>query len=440
MHTLNPRACAVDTQGVSEDPTPESFEPEIGAQSPMPGFGDEIESISAQLRANGALGVILVDASALGVIECSYGVEAFESARARLHQLIIEACQGHLAPSDRIVAGEAGSEQVVIFLFRPRGHDAFFRTSLPEMATALREKFVLAGHKVVYPYQRDTPRLPVGEALTFHNPGVREVRQVREVLAAAVRDAALNEQIALRDRVRLITDIVLSEDVTSLYEPIVNLTTREVIGYEALVRGPWEGEFHSPAKLFQLAEETGLVFELDCLCRRVALRGARGLQPGKLLFLNCLPTAIHDPAFRGDVLRKTLEDLRLRPTDMVFEISERESIDNFSIFREARDHYGELGFQVALDDTGVAYGSLEAIMELSPDFIKVDLSLVRGIDTDPPRQELLRSLHTVALKLNAQVIAEGIETSEELATIQSLGIPLGQGYLFGRPAPLRRSV
>jgi EAL domain-containing protein (putative c-di-GMP-specific phosphodiesterase class I) len=79
-------------------------------------------------------------------------------------------------------------------------------------------------------------------------------------------------------------------------------------------------------------------------------------------------------------------------------------------------------------------------MELSPDFIKVDLSLVRGIDTDPPRQELLRALHTVALKLNARIIAEGIETSEELATIRSLGIPLGQGFLFGRPAPLRRGV
>jgi EAL domain-containing protein (putative c-di-GMP-specific phosphodiesterase class I) len=79
-------------------------------------------------------------------------------------------------------------------------------------------------------------------------------------------------------------------------------------------------------------------------------------------------------------------------------------------------------------------------MELSPDYIKVDLSLVRSIDTDPPRQEMLRALHTVALKLDAQVIAEGIETSEELATIQALGIPLGQGYLFGRPAPLHRAT
>jgi EAL domain-containing protein (putative c-di-GMP-specific phosphodiesterase class I) len=139
-------------------------------------------------------------------------------------------------------------------------------------------------------------------------------------------------------------------------------------------------------------------------------------------------------------LRRTLEDLRLRPNDVVFEISERESIHNFDIFREARDYYAGLGFKIALDDTGVAYGSLEAVMELSPDFIKVDQSLVRGIDTDPPRQELLRALNSVAGKIKAEIIAEGIETSEELATIQALGIPYGQGYLFGRAAPLRRTV
>jgi EAL domain-containing protein (putative c-di-GMP-specific phosphodiesterase class I) len=78
-------------------------------------------------------------------------------------------------------------------------------------------------------------------------------------------------------------------------------------------------------------------------------------------------------------------------------------------------------------------------MELSPDFIKVDMSLVRGVDTDPPRQELLRALHSVASTIDARIIAEGIETREELATLQRLGIPNGQGYLFGRPAPLRRA-
>jgi EAL domain-containing protein (putative c-di-GMP-specific phosphodiesterase class I) len=88
---------------------------------------------------------------------------------------------------------------------------------------------------------------------------------------------------------------------------------------------------------------------------------------------------------------------------------------------------------------GVGYSSLEVLMELAPDFMKIDQALVRGIDTDPPRQELLRALGAVAEKLGAKVIAEGIETSEELATLQGLGVPFGQGYLLGRAAPLRRA-
>lgn len=406
----------------------------------MRSYVGEIDQITRNLREHGAMAVILVDASALASVERGYGIEAFLRARTQLEAQILEACSALLGPDDLVRIGEPGSEQVVIFLFRSRGEDLFYRETLGEIAESLRTHFAECGNKIVYPYSREAPELPIGHAMVFHNPGMRAERQVREGLQAAIRDADLDQRLAKRARARRMSDLVLSEDVTILYEPIVNVTTREVIGFEALVRGPWDSELESPAALFALAEETNLVFELDCLCRRAALRGARGLAPGKLLFLNCLPTAIHDPAFRGDVLRRTLEDLRLRPNDMVFEISERESIGNFSIFREARDYYGELGFRIALDDTGVAYGSLEAIMELAPDFIKVDLSLVRGIDTDPPRQELLRALHTVALKLNARVIAEGIETSEELATIRSLGIPLGQGFLFGRPAPLRRGI
>ncbi|MDP6980576.1 MAG: EAL domain-containing protein [Myxococcota bacterium] len=189
--------------------------------------------------------------------------------------------------------------------------------------------------------------------------------------------------IEQRQRARKFPDVVLAEDVETLCEPIVNVTTREAIGYEALTRGPWDTDLYSPDALFHMGEETGLSYELDCLCRGKALREARGLSSGRLLFLHCLPASIHDPAFRGDVLKRTLEELRLRPSDVVFEISEKESIDSLEIFREARDYYGELGFKLALDDTGVAYGSLEAVMELPPDFIKVEQLLA----TLPPRSD-----------------------------------------------------
>jgi EAL domain-containing protein (putative c-di-GMP-specific phosphodiesterase class I) len=390
------------------------------------------------LQQDGAFALVLVDGSHLESIERRFGVQAHQRAIAQMLSIVREACRNDLQPNDLLVSGSASPDELAIIFFRPRSEDAFYRERLPEVARQIRERFATDGHKIVYPYDRDAPNLPIGHATIFHNPGLGDDRQVLTALESARRDAALNDAIARRDRHRIFEDLVFAGDIAILYEPIVNLTTREILGHEALVRGPWNSDFHSPERLFKLASETGLTFELDCLCRRTALRGARGLEAGRKLFLNCLPTAIHDPAFSGEAIRETLEDLRLRPEDLVFEISERESIDNFSIFREAKDHYKELGFQIALDDTGVAYGSLEAVMELAPDFIKVDMSFVRGIDTDPTRQELLRALHAVAGKLGGQIIAEGIESREELETLQGLGIPYGQGYLLGRAAPLRR--
>ena len=402
-------------------------------------YGERLEEVGHALARDSAFGLILIDGSGLEPIERSYGVQAHRRAHDAFRLLVREACGSDLEQDDLIVGGSSNPDELAILFFRSRSDDRFYRERLPELARRLIARIASDGQKIVYPYHRDAPYFPIGHTTVFYNPGLTTDRQILEGFERARRDAALNQAIARRERHKMFEDLILAEDIAILYEPIVNLTTREILGHEALVRGPWKSELHSPDHLFRLAEETGLVFELDCLCRRTALRGARGLEAGRKLFLNCLPTAIHDPAFTGEILQKTLQDLRLRPEDLVFEISERESIDNYSIFREIRDHYKELGFQIALDDTGVAYGSLEAIMELAPDFIKVDLSLVRGIDTDPPRQELLRALHAVAGKLGGQIIAEGIETPEELETLQGLGIPYGQGYLFGRAAPLRRA-
>ncbi|MDH3686441.1 MAG: EAL domain-containing protein, partial [Myxococcales bacterium] len=207
---------------------------------------------------------------------------------------------------------------------------------------------------------------------------------------------------------------------------------RKVLGYEALVRGPADTEFASPPQLFRAAAEFGMLFELDCLCRRTALRVADRVPSGSRLFLNCLPSVIHDPAFQSEELGRLLQAKGLSPSDIVFEISEQESISNFAVFREVCDHYKELGFQIALDDVGVGYSSLEAVNELSPAFLKVDMSFVRGIDEDPSRREILKALTSVAWRTDAAVIAEGIETEAELSTLRDLAVSYGQGYLIGR--------
>ena len=143
------------------------------------------------------------------------------------------------------------------------------------------------------------------------------------------------------------------------------------------------------------------------------------------------------PYWRPDTVIRTLAASHLAPSDVVFEISEQESIGNFSAFRDIRDEYRKLGFQFALDDTGAGYASLEAVLELSTEFIKVDRAFVRGIDQDSARQNMVRAFQAIARDMNSRIIGEGLDTLEELRTLDQMGIPFGQGWLFGKPAPLR---
>ena len=104
-----------------------------------------------------------------------------------------------------------------------------------------------------------------------------------------------------------------------------------------------------------------------------------------------------------------------------------------------RDYYRSLGFQFALDDTGSGYAGLEELLEIEPDYIKIDRSMVSGVDQDPARQNMLAALLQLADKMGAPVIGEGLDTLEELDMLGRLGIRFGQGWLFGRPTPLRAS-
>ncbi|MEE9608477.1 MAG: EAL domain-containing protein, partial [Myxococcota bacterium] len=407
------------------------------ALSPL---GEVLARLGDEFTADVALGLVAVDAGGLEEIEHNYGGEAQQRALDDLGVLVQELVSPSLGVADAIVTGETGRSEILIFLFRDASEVDFYQRELPELHRVLADAFERRGHRIGYPYLRASPELPVGTAAALRNPTIRAETQIRAAIEEARREARLEATLATRRRRRRLFELVLQGRVRSVYEPIVDVTTRTVFAYEALARGPEGSELHSPAALFASASEQDLLFQLDCLCRRSALDGARDLPGGAKLFVNVRPTTIHDPSFRADALSRTLEKCKLRPSDVVFEISEQESIGNFEIFREVRDYYGELGFQIALDDVGAAYASLEAVLELTPEFIKVDRAFVKGIDQDPGRQELLRALSSVADRLNARIIAEGLDKLEELETLAELGIPLGQGWLFGKATPLRADV
>ncbi|MEG6520990.1 GGDEF domain-containing protein [Desulfotomaculum sp. 1211_IL3151] len=229
-------------------------------------------------------------------------------------------------------------------------------------------------------------------------------------------------------------DLLEKKDFRILYQPIVSLQTGEVLGWEALTRGPKDSAFFSPAVIFNFAEEVGCLFPLEKICRELAINNFGQVNEFQKLFLNIHPYTVNDPQFVKGETRKLLDDGKVSPNNVVFEITERHSINDFSQFNKTLSHYRGQGYQVAVDDAGAGFSSLQTIAEIRPEYIKIDASLVRDISTNRVKRALLETFVTFAQKIGCRIIAEGIETEKELATLCSIGVHYGQGYFLARPA------
>ena len=400
-------------------------------------LNDLFDEIGQRFEANGAIGLVLVGAPTLAEVERRHGESArkqcLESLSARVEEIAAERLR-----SDYLVClAEPGFHEIVVLLFPEVGSAGFYRTEMPGFRNELNRSLQGDRGQLFYPYLRGPSQLPAGISVELRNPQFGVSTQLRRLVDVARHDCQLRIESARQAVRQELLETILDRRIYSVYEPIVEVETKTVFGYEALARGPEGTALHSPIAMFTAAEEFELVFELDCVCRESGLRGAVDFPEGTKLFLNIRPTTIHDPAFKEDKLIETLASRGLSPTDVVFEISEQESISDFGDFREMSDYYRSLGFQFALDDTGTGYAGLEELLEIQPDYIKIDRSMVSGVDQDPGRQDVLTALIQLADKMGAQVIGEGLDTLEELEMLRRLGIRFGQGWLFGRATPLR---
>lgn len=207
-----------------------------------------------------------------------------------------------------------------------------------------------------------------------------------------------------------------------VFQPIVDVSTRQVVGYEALTRFV-DGE--PPDTRFSTAWSVGLGKELEFATLGRAIRGARTLPSGQWLNVNISPKLLNHPR-----RLQALMDSADRP--LVLEITEHEVISDYREVREVLQHLRPA--RVAVDDAGAGIANFGHIVELRPDFIKVDIGLVRGVDTDPVRQAMIVALSHFARVTGCQLIAEGVETGGEARTLKSLGgVDFAQGYWYGRP-------
>jgi FOG: EAL domain len=241
-------------------------------------------------------------------------------------------------------------------------------------------------------------------------------------------------------RRQALLDVLQNQTITSVLQPIVSLRDGAVFGYEALGRGPAGTPLEGPEALIQCALENGRMLELEHLFRRSALRAARQMPTGIRLFLNVNPNIIQDSHFGMGFTKEYLTRFAISAEDIVFEITERESVVNLRGFKQIIEHYKGQNYQISIDDAGAGYSGLNLISDVQPHFIKLDMQLIRGVDKDLTRQALIKSMQEFAALTNTRIIAEGIETEEELATLISFDVPYGQGYFLRRPDPTPRAV
>ncbi|MEO6950982.1 MAG: EAL domain-containing protein [Polyangia bacterium] len=267
-------------------------------------------------------------------------------------------------------------------------------------------------------------------------------RDVKQHVVAAIDDGIarkdVTRQLLLRggtqmtgaytQHVERLEKLITEGALQFAYQPIVHAGTRLPFAEEALCRAD-DPLFRNPTVLFDAAIQRGAIWRLGRLVRSIAPRALEKLPPDRLVFVNLHPAEVSDPE-----LERSIDPLLA--SRIVFELTERGAIGDFDKFREQIDKLRALGFRIALDDLGAGYASLNAVALLEPDFLKIDMTIVRGIEESLSRTRLVRRIVEFADDQGIRVIAEGVETEAEAEAVQALGCHLMQGYLFGRPRAL----
>lgn len=219
-------------------------------------------------------------------------------------------------------------------------------------------------------------------------------------------------------------------DFTFAFQPIVDATAREVIAFEALVRGPG-GELS--AEIFARVPRENL-YRFDQACRLKAIHMAKCLNLQKRLNVNLFPNSIKRT---GMNVHATLEASILEGfpvKDLIFEVSEAEEIAHYTSVADIFRSYHEYGFQTAIDDFGTGYSGLRMLAEYQPNYIKLDRNIIADVYRYHVKQTIVGGIRAICERLNIALIAEGVEKVEEYAWLRRAGIGLFQGYYFGRPA------
>ena len=402
---------------------------------PIAPYHERLPDLERELTDRGSLGVLVLDASPLSTIEDEYGTPAYEEVRQGLFKILDDARGKDYRQGDILCLDRPRGLRLLFLLDRKRRRTvplsvADLKTARGRLVSSLVPKLA----KAAFPYIKNrAPTLDVGHGLAVHNPLLHTERVIERAL-----EEALSQATHLRRAEELVTlerlqDILLRERVVTCYQPILRMQEGTIMGFEALSRGPRGSGLDTASELFEAAEHHGLKVELDRLCRKRALLSSGRIPSNAKIFVNTLPATMRDPQFRGKALIDFLDKAQVAPDRIVIEITEHLVIENYSIFRDTMAYFTDLGMSFAVDDVGAGYSQLDTIAKLRPAYLKIDIGLVRDVDSSPVNRSMVKALIHLGHGIGAKVLAEGIQKEEEAQVLRAMGVDFGQGYHLARP-------
>lgn len=222
--------------------------------------------------------------------------------------------------------------------------------------------------------------------------------------------------------------ILKKNDIHTVFQPIISLKKGDIIGYEAFARGPKDSTLYHPAELFDTAKKCNKLLDLETLCLNKSIASFNKITDNSMLFININPFIIQK--LEDDFFTKH----NIRPETVVFELSKFIFLEDYVNLANILKNYLNHNYKIGIGNNFISYSLLYTLSETRPNFIKLNMDLIRNIDSDSTKQAIIKSFKTLAASLNIQLIAEGIENEEELRVLITLGIDAGQGYFIQKPS------
>jgi len=398
-------------------------------------YRDHLPELKRRLSDNGYLAVLSIDVSDISEVEHVHGSGTYEDLMDMVRQVVAEFEGDQLRENDIVTLNELAGDVFLVFL-EPRPEERLLAEHIEKIGERVEEKLSRRIGQTAFSVLRKRPSIYVGTSLVLQNPLIRADRLITRAITEADHAARLNQKRRQLANKRVLQRIILEGDITTVFQPIWDLNHKAPHGFEALCRGPIDTDLRSPVALFDLARKSGLLFELDHLCRNhaFAAAGSARLARDYKLFINTLPFSIRDPRFQGKDLIDLFDGTDIAPEQIVLEVTESDAIDNFPLFVGAMKDFMDLRCLVAIDDMGAGHSGIDKIVHLRPNYVKLDMSLIRDIHTSFVKQQLVQTFKTLADKIDARLIAEGVETVEELEIVRQLGVRFVQGFLLAKPS------